>query len=375
MRRRRTAASIPNLATRLMTVQVAVIAVGSLVLALSAALVAPALFHQHLSRAGVTDSTVRHHAEEAFTSSFELSLTAAALAALLTAGLMSFLLVRRVTKPVEQLAVAADAVAAGKFDVVVPSASYSSELHRLSVAFGQMAARLADTDAARTKLLSDLSHELRTPLATLSAFIDGMEDGVVPIDAASWETMRGQVSRLRRLATDVREAAAAEEAALKMSFASVDIAAVVRGVVDATQPRYAAAGVELTFTVQAAVPNVLGDPGRLAQVVANLLDNALRHTSPVGHVRVTVASPAGQLLLHVEDDGTGIPTGELEKIFERFYRGDPSRADAPGSGSGLGLTIARAIVRAHGGTLTAASAGRDQGATFTMSLPTADPSR
>src|SRR5450755_223743 len=178
-----------------MTAQVAVIAIGSLTLALSAALVAPALFHQHLSRAGVTDPAVRHHAEEAFVSSFELSLTAAALAALLTAIVVSFLLVRRVTQPVEQLAVAADAVAAGQFDVVVPSASFSSELHRLSGAFSQMAARLADTDAARTKLLSDLSHELRTPLATLSAFIDGMEDEVVPIDAASWETMREQVSR------------------------------------------------------------------------------------------------------------------------------------------------------------------------------------
>jgi two-component system sensor histidine kinase BaeS len=372
MTKRRKAQSLPTLATRLMTAQVAVIVVGSLVLAFSAALVAPALFHQHLSRAGVNDSTVRHHAEEAFSSAFELSLTAAALAALLTAGIMSFLLVRRVTQPVEQLAVAADAVAAGPFDVVIPAASFSSELHRLSGAFSKMAARLADTDAARTKLLSDLSHELRTPLATMSAFIDGMEDGVVPIDAASWETMRGQVNRLSRLATDVREAAAAEEAALQMDIAPIDIVAVARAVVGAASPRYAAAGVILTFVAPDATPNVLGDPERIAQVLTNLLDNALRHTPRAGHVRVAISSPLGQLVLRVEDDGTGIPTDELEKIFERFYRADPSRADAPGSGSGLGLTIARAIVRAHAGTLTAASGGHGHGATLTMTLPAAD---
>jgi two-component system sensor histidine kinase BaeS len=232
-----------------------------------------------------------------------------------------------------------------------------------------MAARLSDTDAARTKLLSDLSHELRTPLATLSAFIDGMEDGVVTIDATSWETMRGQVSRLRRLATDVREAAAAEESALKMSFAPVDIVAAVRAVVVAAQPRYAAAGVTLTFVGPTATLNVLGDPDRIAQVIANLLDNALKHTPREGHVHVTVTSASGHILLRVEDDGAGVPTDELEKIFERFYRADPSRAGTPGSGSGLGLTIARAIVRAHGGTLTATSAGHGQGATFTVTLP------
>ena len=369
MRRRRTAGSIPTLGARLLTAQVAVIAVGSLVLAFSAALVAPVLFQQHLSRAGVTDVTARHHAEEAFASSLELSLTAAALAALLTAVVMSFLLVRRVTRPVEQLAVAADALAAGQFDVNLPAASFSSELHGLSGALGKLAARLASTETARTKLLSDLSHELRTPLATLSAFIDGMEDGVVAIEAASWETMRGQVGRLRRLATDVREAAVAEEAALTMDFAGVDIVAVVRGLVDATRPRYAAAGVELTFAAPAAVPNIFGDPERLAQVVANLLDNALRHTAAAGHVGVSVASQARQILLRVADDGTGIPTDQLERIFERFYRDDPSRTGAGGSGSGLGLTIARAIVQAHGGTLTAASEGRGCGATFTVTLP------
>jgi two-component system sensor histidine kinase BaeS len=369
MKKPHKAKSLPTMATRLMTAQVAVIAVGSLVLAFSAGLVAPALFHQHLSRAGITDSTVRHHAEQAFASSLELSRTAAAVAALLTAGIMSFLLVRRVTQPVEQLAAAADAVAAGKFDVVVPSASFSSELHRLCGAFSQMAARLSDTDAARTKLLSDLSHELRTPLATLSGFIDGMEDGVVPIDGSSWETMRGQVSRLRRLATDVREAAAAEEGALNMDFAPVDLVAVASAVVSAAEPRYASAGVELTFEAPIATPNVLGDPERIAQVVANLLDNALRYTPRAGHVHVAMTSVPGQLLLAVEDDGTGVSAGELEKIFERFYRADPSRADASGSGSGLGLTIARAIVRAHGGTLTAACGVHGQGATFTMTLP------
>ena len=362
---------VPGLAARLMTAQIIVITVGALTLALTAALVAPNLFSRHLARTGETSPPVRHHAEEAFASSFAVSLTVAALAALLAAGVASWFLVRQVATPVEQLAVAADAVADGRYDVSVPAVPFSAELQRLSDAFSHMASRLADTDAARSRLLSDLSHELRTPLATLSAYIDGIEDGVVPGDSTSFETMRGQVSRLRRLTTDVREAFAAEEA-LDLILAPTDPVVLARAAVSAAGPRYAARDVALAYRGDTTAPSVLGDPQRLGQVLANLLDNALRHTPPGGHVTVAVHAENGQVHLVVQDDGSGIAPDQLEAVFARFHRVDPARTAADGSGSGLGLTIARAIVRGHGGTLRAHSAGHGQGATMTVRLAASD---
>lgn len=359
-----------GLAGRLMTAQVFVIVVGSLTLALTAGLVAPGLFREHLSRSGINSTPVRNHAEEAFASAFGLSLTLAAVAALIAAVIASWILVRQVARPVEQLAHAADAVAAGRYDVRVPAVPVGGELQRLSDAFSHMATRLADSDAARSRLLSDLSHELRTPLATLAAYIDGMEDGVVPANTESWQTMRGQVGRLHRLTIDVREAASADEDALDLHLSQVDPVLLAHAALSAAAPRYAERGVELSYHGTATAPTVRGDPERLGQVLANLLDNALRHTPRAGHVSITVENPAKQVLLRITDDGTGIPPGQLEAIFERFHRGDAARVDADGTGSGLGLTIARAIVHAHGGTLTAASTGL--GATFTIRLPARD---
>ena len=365
-----TARQPSGLAGRLMTAQVLVIAVGSLTLVAATALVAPGLFRRHLASRGVDSPLVRKHAEEAFTSSFVISLTIATAAALATAGLVSWFLVRRVAHPVEELARAADSVAAGNYRVEVPKADFSSELLQLSDAFAHMARRLADTDAARSRLLSDLAHELRTPLATLEAFIDGIEDGVVPDDASSRGTMRAQVARLRRLATDVREAAAAEEHALGLVLAQCDAAAIAEAAVAAALPRYQTKTVHLELVRPDVHCPVLADQERLQQVLANLLDNALRHTPSGGHVELAVTGDLHQVRFLVSDDGEGLPPDQLDAVFGRFHRADPARVLTDGGGSGLGLTIARAIVADHAGTLTAVSDGLGQGATFTVALPT-----
>ncbi len=356
-----------GLVGRIMTAQIFVIAVGSITLALTTGVVAPGLFRHHLTQSGVTSAPVRHHAEEAFAVTVAVALTVAAVAALITAGVASWVLVQQVTRPIEQLAAAADAVAVGRYDVDLPSAS-TTELQRLADAYTHMATRLADTDAARSRLLSDLSHELRTPLATLTAYIDGLEDGVVPPNAQSFHTMRSQVSRLHRLTIDVREAASADEDALDLHLTKIDPAALAHAAIAAAAPRYAERGVALNYSGAAPpVPVVAGDPERLAQVLANLLDNALRHTPRTGHVSIAVHSRPNQVAITVTDDGTGIPADQLKAIFERFHRGDEARSDTQHSGSGLGLTIARAIIHAHRGTLTAAN--NTHGATFTIRLP------
>lgn len=356
-----------SLLTRLTVAQALVIAAGSVTLTVTAALVAPGLFRTHLAEAGAVQPEVRMHAEEAFVSSVVLSLAVATVAALLAAGLLSWLLVRRIATPVEQLAAVADAVAVGRYDVSVPPVAFGRELDQLSQAFAHMARRLADTDAARTRMLSDLAHELRTPLATLTAYLDGVEDGVIAADSASWSTMRAQVERLRRLATDIRQVALAQEG-LELNLRTVDPVALAREAVAAAAPRYAAKDVGLACEGPHHVPPITADPDRISQVLANLLDNALRHTPAGGHVRIELEANESRIALTVADDGEGLPADELEAVFERFHRADAARAEHDG-GSGLGLTIARALVHRHGGTIAAASPGVGRGSSFTVSLP------
>ena len=357
-----------------MTAQVLVIAVGVVSLVVTAVLVAPGLFREHLARSGAISADVQHHAEQAFATAFLVALTFATAASLVAAGLVSWFLVRRVARPVEQLAAAAEAVAGGRYTVRVPDTSFSSELAQLTDSFAHMANRLSATETTRSRLLSDLAHELRTPVATLEAYIDGLEDGVLPADGGSWATMRDQVDRLRRLAGDLREVAAAEEHALGLRLVPVDARTVAAAAVAAAGPRYLAKGVDLALAEPTTAVRILGDAVRLQQVLANLLDNALRHTAPGGHVWVNLTAGAGLVTMHVRDDGDGIPLGQLDTIFDRFHRVDPARASTDGSGSGLGLTIARAIVADHNGTLSAHSDGPGSGASLTLTLPTAAPS-
>ena len=220
-------------------------------------------------------------------------------------------------------------------------------------------------------MLADLAHELRTPLATLEAYIDGMEDQVVPTDGASYAVMRDQVARLRRLVVDLRESSAAEEHALGLILTPQDARAIVRDALAAAQPSYQSKGVQLQMRLPAEPVSVRADAERAQQVLANLLNNALRHTPPGGLVEVEIPSTTGtSVQILVTDSGEGIPPNEIDHIFERFRRADPSRAASDGGGSGLGLTIARAIAEDHAGSLTAQSTGLGHGSCFTWKLPT-----
>ncbi len=189
-----------GLVGRLLLAQLAVVGVAVLTMVATAAIVGPRLFTDHLRHTGEDSPMVIDHAEQAFASSFAIAIGVSLLMALVTAGLVALLVVRRIAGRVTDLADAADAIAAGDYGVAIPEGGFGTEMTRLSAAFARMAQRLAATEAARTGMLADLSHELRTPLATLEAYIDGMEDRVVPTEPASYSVMRDQVTRLRRLA-------------------------------------------------------------------------------------------------------------------------------------------------------------------------------
>lgn len=357
-----------SLARRLMTVQVLVIVVGLATLIITAALLTPRLFTQHLSEAGETDPLVQSHAMEALASSLAVGVLLALTVSIASAVVTSWLLARRVALPLERLAEAAEGVGWGALQAV-DETRFTSEMSQLFDALEEMSLRLDRASAVRNQLMSDLSHELRTPLATLAAHVDALEDGMISSDADSYQAMRDQISRLRRLAMDVRVAADAQEHALELYPVPSDANRLVAAAHAIAEPMFAAKDVDLTLQVTNGVIPIRCDEERMQQVLANLLDNALRHSPPGTHVSVSTGMVDGEALIIVEDSGDGMAPGQLQRIFERFYRGNAARSVFDGSGSGLGLTIAQAIVVDHGGTITAYSDGVGKGSRFTVTLP------
>ena len=358
-----------RLAVKLGVAQILIIAIGAITLTVTAFSIAPGLFSVHLAHTGENSPTVRMHAREAFVTSLSLALTFAAITSLLAAGIVSWLFVRRVAKPIEQLAEAADAVAAHRQPRAIPTGGFTSELHRLNKSFARMSEDLELSEQRRTNLLADLAHELRTPLATLIAYVDGLEDGVVPIGSDAWNTLRSQLARMQRLVSDLKEASAADEQTLAMDFYTVDVRVVAQTAVAIFRARCEIETKELRIVEPKLALLAKADSQRLQQVLVNLLDNACRHTPTGGEIEVRLYEQGGaNVVIEVSDSGNGIPGDQLDAIFQRFYRLDPSRR-TENVGSGLGLTIARAIISRHGGSIQARSPGRLKGSTFTIHIP------
>ncbi len=358
-----------RLATKLLLAQLLILTIAATTLIVTALLFAPDFFAMHLKESGDATVQIKKHTREAFLSSITLSFAFASIAALLAAGLISWLLARRVARPIEQLADAADAVARREYAPELPEGGFSTELRRLNESFNRMAKDLANSEENRRQLIGDLAHELRTPLATLKAYVDALEDGVAPTSLKSWETLRQQIQRMERLVSDLKEASATDENAVAMIFARVDLVDIARRTAGSFQPRCKLAGKSLRVIAPNTSIWIKGDSQRLEQVLSNLLDNACRHTPVGGEVEVRLMREDFDVVVEVSDSGYGVPADQLETIFQRFYRLDPSRQRSDG-GSGLGLTIARAITERHGGSLEARSPGALGGATFTIRIPT-----
>lgn len=360
-----------GLAKRLLITQVGVIAISAIAMIVVGILITPSLFTHHLSMAGEPDPLVQEHALQALASTVAVAGSVALVVALAAAAISSWFLVIRIARPLDQLAAAAQEIEAGTFPARVSTTTSQDEVAVLVTAFNDMAGQLERTEAFRLRLLSDLSHELRTPLATLEAYIDGFEDLVLAVDAENLAVMRGQVMRMRRLAGDLGVITAAGEHALDLVLARRDVAGLLSAACASASPRYDAKGIRLNFTVPVIPLYVDCDEERMQQVLANLLENSLRHTPAGGQVTLSARRDHDVVLIEVQDSGEGIPPDKLEAVFERFTRLDESRATSDGSGSGLGLTIARDIIRGHSGELTAQSTGSGQGTTMTVRLPAA----
>ncbi len=308
--------------------------------------------------------SARAAAESAYQSALTRNLLIAAGIAGTLALLVSLLVSRRITGPLEELTDAAGDVAGGNLDVRVAPRG-DDEVGALATAFNVMADRLARDEQWRRDMTSDLSHELRTPLATIQARVEALEDGVLPATPENLRVIGEEVERLGRLLGALRSLNELESEDLSIEHERLDLAAVAGDAAERAQPAYAAKGVTLVTDVRPAA--VVADRDRLLQVVANLLDNALKFTPEGGGVRLTVA-PGAKAMLTVADDGPGIDTVDRPFIFDRFYRAQAARGTP---GAGLGLAICRALVEAQGGSITVGD-GPGGGALFTVLLPSVD---
>lgn len=304
----------------------------------------------------------------AFRDAVRTALIAATAIALVAATAISFALADRIAGPVSRLAEAATRIARGHSAERV-RAGGESEVAALATSFNAMADSLDATERRRLELVGDVAHELRTPLATIDGYLEGLEDGVVSPSSETWTLLRRETRRLTRLVDDLSELWRAEAQQLPLEIEAVDAAALAHDVAERSRP----AAAERQIAVRVDVPEPLlaaADPQRLSQILDNFLANALRYAPAGSTVTIIGSAEDGRVTLGVRDEGPGLTLDQQRRVFERFYRIDPSRSRALG-GSGIGLPIARAVAEAMTGRAWAESAGPGGGSTFYVSLPEA----
>jgi len=299
----------------------------------------------------------------------------AALASSVVAVLVSLLVSRQVVAPVREMMLASQRICEGHYNerVQVPgdiSKDELDELSQLALRFNRMAASLEQSEVMRRQLIADVTHELRTPLTAVKGSLEGLIDGVLPADEGTFQQIISEAERLQRLVNDLQELSRVEAGAYELNIHSYRVSDLLAAVEARLGRQFKEKGVILEIALLNDLPQVMADEDRIGQVLLNLVGNALQYTPPGGKVRVTAAAQRDEIYIAVGDSGMGISAEHLPHLFTRFYRVDKSRSRA-GGGSGIGLTIAKYLVEAQGGSIWAQSEGAGRGSTFTFSLPIA----
>jgi len=282
---------------------------------------------------------------------------------------LAFVLSRRVSSPVLALTTATRRLGKGDFSQRI-SLQVRGELGELTQAFNSMAGELERAERLRQNMVADTAHELRTPLSNIRGYIEAIQDGMVKADAATIRSLGEEVGLLSRLVDDLQELALADAGELKLVCRAEDVGVLINQIVAAEQAKAVAKGVSVSVRLPKGLPPVSIDTHRISQVLRNILENAVAHTAQGDTITVSAGKRGGWVEISVVDTGEGIPVEHLPYVFERFYRADRSRARATG-GSGLGLTIAKYIVEAHGGSIEVKS-DPAKGTCFTFTVPVAD---
>jgi len=367
-----------------------VIAIGTAVAYVTVRLLAPTFFDNEMSLAGLggmgggggrgggggggqpgfpfsVPGTAAANVQSAFLSALTTALVCGTLASVAVAALAAAVVTRRLVRPLNAVRSTTRLIAAGHYQASVPIPR-EPELAGLASDVNTLAARLADTETRRTRLLGEVAHEMRTPLTALEGYVEGLIDGIFAPEPTVLGAASDELRRLRRLADDLSTLSRAEEQRLDLHPVDTDLADLTRRAADRLAPQFSDGNVTLTVEGTDPLP-VSADPDRITQVLTNIIGNALTATRAGGSVTIKTHATARSAWVVVTDTGVGLAAADLERIFERFYRapGQPRRS----SGSGIGLTVARNIARAHGGDVTVASAGLGRGATFALTLPSA----
>ena len=362
-----------------------VILVGIIILATAAEFVVPRAFDRHMAAMssmmmgmmGNIPTGVDLNADlfNNFRAAVTEALTLAGIAATLAAVAVSVFVSRQVVAPVRAMMVASHHIANGHYDERVqvpgdPAKGELDELAQLALSFNQMAEKLAQTEDMRRQLIGDVAHELRTPLTTIKGYMAGLIDGVLPVETETFQQVHHEADRLQRLVYDLQELSRVEAGAYELNLQPVQVSTLMADVTARLSRQFEEKEVVLETDIPSSLPRVLADKDRIDQVLTNVVGNALQYTPSGGRVWVTATLQGKKIFIAVHDTGIGISPEHLPNLFTRFYRVEKSRSRAVG-GSGIGLTIAKYLVEAHGGRIWAESEGAGQGSTFTFTLPVA----
>ncbi|MCA0435032.1 MAG: HAMP domain-containing histidine kinase [Austwickia sp.] len=343
--------------------------VGAHLLVAATAVVVAALFGRHLVLAMLTDLNEAPHdwPMSATVERIDRGLAAGAAVGLALSALVACVAAYRLVLPLSRLRHATATIGTGEYQEPLPAVDGS--LGSLVTDLNRLRGALADTETRRRRLLGEVAHEMRTPLTIIDGYVEGMIDGIIPIDAEELGHVTDEVRRLRRLSDDLSALSRAEEGRLDLRPLLFDLRGVVVAAAERLRPQVEDAGLVLDVRPGAELVPVYVDQDRVSQVVRNLVGNAVRATTPGGTISLRIGRSGRWTWFSVRDTGEGIDPADLERIFERFYRVVGRRESRGETGSGIGLTIAREIIRAHGGELVARSSGRGLGAEFIGWLP------
>lgn len=349
-----------GIATRIALAALASAGIGLLILVVGVLVVGGQLFTDLMMKAGDSAEQARAMYDSSVTTVVVAAVVVAALASIGLAIVMA----RMLARPLREVGAAARRIADGDYAARVPRDG-PEEIASLADSFNQMAGSLEEQERMRRDFIANAAHELRTPLTNLQGYLEALRDGVIVADRATYESLWDEAERLVRLSRSLDALAEGDAADQPPALASIDLAAAIRSAVDLAEPAIGRAGLRLTISVPDVLP-ARANPDHLAQVLANLLSNAVRYTPAGGTVTVRAERRPGDLLVTVGNSGEPIPADDLERVFERFYRVEKSRDTARG-GAGIGLAIVKQLVEAGGGRVGAESGdGQNR---FWFSLP------
>jgi signal transduction histidine kinase len=368
-----------KLGAKLFVAFLSVILIGMVVLAIAIQFAAPTAFTSHMGQGyglgpgqgqgmmGQGQGMMQTFYND-FRGGVNEALGLAALAALVVAVGVSLALSRRIVAPLQEMTIASRRIAEGKYDERVTTRSLD-EVGQLGESFNQMAAQLEQVESMRRQLIGDVSHELRTPLTAIKGSMEGLMDGILPADSETYQQIHAEADRLSRLVDDLQELSRVEAHSYPLDFRETDLSGLVATTIKRLTPNARAKRISLTSNLPRQLPRLLADEDRLGQVLTNLAANGIQYTPEGGAVTISAEIKDNVVQVAVTDTGVGIPPEHLAHIFTRFYRVDKSRSRASGGGSGIGLTIARHLVEAHGGKIWAESEGDGKGSRFVFTLP------